>query len=101
MRQALTVPWFIRRFVPRYEWRHVKAIAATRALAALWLAFLGAILCAYGYWWGAILFVAAGLAGWVAYQMPRWKLALDAENGGTSAGAARRSGDESPPLVGM
>jgi hypothetical protein len=25
--------------------------------------------------------VAAGLVGWLAYQMPRWKLALDAEKG--------------------
>jgi hypothetical protein len=42
---------------------------------------LGAIFCAYGYWWRALLFAAAGLVGWLAYQMPRWKQALDAENG--------------------
>jgi len=82
-----TVPWIIRRFVSKYEWRHVKGIAAIRVLVALWLIILGAILCGYGYWWGASLFVAAGLVGWLAYQMPRWKLALDAENGRASAGA--------------
>lgn len=80
-----TVPRIIRRFVPKYEWRHVKGIAAIRALAGLWLVFLGAILCAYGYWWGAFLFVVAGLDGWFAYQMPRWKLALDAENASAEA----------------
>ena len=76
-----TVPWFIRHFIWKWEWRHVKGIAAIRALAAVWLVFLGSILCAYGYWWGAALFVAAGLAGWFAYQMPRWRLALEAERG--------------------
>jgi Na+/H+-translocating membrane pyrophosphatase len=79
-----TVPWIIRRFASKYEWRHVKGIAAIRVLVALWLTFLGAILCADGYWWGAFLFVAAGLVGWLAYQMPRWKLALDAEHGRAS-----------------
>jgi hypothetical protein len=82
-----TIPRWIRRFAPRYEWAHVKGIAAIRILVALWLAFLGCILCAYGYWGGAAFFVVAGLVGWLAYQMPRWKLALDAENGRGSAGA--------------
>ena len=77
----------IRRLVPQYEWRHVKGIAAIRVLVALWLVFLGAILCAYGYWWGAALFVVAGLMGWLAYLMPRWKLAFEAENGHSVAPA--------------
>jgi len=76
-----TIPRFIRGWAPQYEWRHVKGIAAIRVLVALWLVFLGAVLCAYDYWWGAFLFVVAGLIGWLAFQMPRWKLALDAENG--------------------
>jgi hypothetical protein len=50
-----------------------------RVVVALWFVILGAILCGYGYWWGAFLFVAAGLTGWFAYQMPRWKSVLDAE----------------------
>jgi hypothetical protein len=79
-----TVPRIIRRFVPNLEWRHVKGIAAIRTVVALWLVFLGAILCAYGYWLGAFLFVAAGLVGLLAFQMPRWKLALDIENGRAS-----------------
>ena len=82
-----SVPWIVRRFIPKYEWRHVKVIAGVRAVAAVWLLVLGSILRAYGYWWGALLFLAAGLAGWVAYQMPRWKLALDAETGHQAHGA--------------
>jgi hypothetical protein len=74
-----SVPWIVRRIVINYEWRHVKVIAGVRAVVAVWLLFLGVILCAYDYWWGALLFVAAALQGWVAYHMPRWKLALDAE----------------------
>jgi len=37
---------------------------------------------AIAHWWGAFLFVAAGLVGWLACQMPRWKLALDALQNG-------------------
>lgn len=87
MLQASTVPWFIRPFVSNFEWRHVKGFAVIRAFVALWFVILEAILCAYRYWWGAFFFAAAGLDGWVAYQLPRWKLALDAENGRASAGA--------------
>jgi hypothetical protein len=74
-----SVPWVIRHLVTKYEWRHVKLISGVRAVVALWLVVLGTILCAYGYWWGLFLFVAAGLVGSLVYQMPRWKLALDAE----------------------
>ncbi len=76
---ATTVPSVVRRLVPKYEWRHVKMFAAVRGLVALWLVVLGVILCAYGFWWGASLFTLAGLIGFLAYQMPQWKLMLDAE----------------------
>lgn len=76
-----TVPWLFRRWVTRYGWRHVKFVAGVRALVALWLIILGTMFCAHGYWWGALLLVAAGLVGWLAYQIPRWKRALDTENG--------------------
>jgi hypothetical protein len=42
------VPWIIRRFTSKYEWRHVKGIAAIRVVVAIWLVVLGVILCAYG-----------------------------------------------------
>jgi len=73
------VPKIIRRGVTEFGWRHVKGVAITRLLVAIWLVILGAIFCATGRWWGALLFVAAGLVGSLAYLMPRWKLALDAE----------------------
>ena len=73
------VPRIIRRLTSQFEWRHVKGLAAWRVVLALWLLFLGSILLAYGYWWGASLYLGAGLAGWLAYQMPRWKLVLDGE----------------------
>ena len=73
------VPRIIRRLASQFEWRHVKGLAAWRVVLALWLFFLGSILLAYGYWWGAALYLGTGLAGWLAYQMPRWKLILDAE----------------------
>jgi hypothetical protein len=73
-----TVPRIIRRSTTRFGWRHVHGIAVIRFLVAIWLVCLGAIYCSFGYWWGALLFVAAGLVGWLSYQMPRWKVALDA-----------------------
>jgi hypothetical protein len=47
---------------------------------AIWLVILASIFCASGHWWGALLFVAAALVGSLAYLMPRWAAALDAEN---------------------
>ena len=82
-----SVPWIVRRIVISYEWRHVRVVAGVRAVAAVWLLFLGAILCAYGYWWGALLFAAAALQGWVAFHMPHWKLAIDAERSLQAPGA--------------
>ena len=76
-----TVPRIIRRTVTQWEWRHVKGVANIRVLVAVWLVFLGCIACADGYWWGAFFFVVAGIVGWLAYDMPRWKLVLDAEGG--------------------
>jgi hypothetical protein len=75
------VPGIIRPGWPgtQFGWRHVRGVAVIRWLVAIWLVILGAIFCASGHWWGAFLFVAAGLVGWLAYQMPRWKLALGAD----------------------
>ncbi len=76
-------PGIVRRIGTPFGWRHVKGVAVTRWLVALWLVILGSIFCALGhwYWWGALLFPLAVLNAWLAYQMPRWKLALDTEKG--------------------
>jgi hypothetical protein len=73
------VPRIIRRTTTQFGWRHVNGIAVIRFLVALWLVCLGCIVLSFGYWWGAFLLVGAALAGSLAYLMPRWKVALDAE----------------------
>lgn len=73
------VPQFVKRATTEFGWRHVHGIAIIRLLVAVWLMCLGTIFLAFGYWWGASLYAAAGLVGALAYLMPRWKLALDAE----------------------
>jgi len=44
---------------PVFEYRHPGRWAAVRGIAAVWLVFLGSLLCGNGYWWGSLLFVAA------------------------------------------
>jgi hypothetical protein len=73
------VPWIARSVSTEFGRRHVKGVAITRLLVAIWLVILGAFFCVSGHWWGALLFVPAALNGWFAYLMPRWKLALDAD----------------------
>jgi signal transduction histidine kinase len=73
------VPRVVMRVVSPFGWRHVSGIAVIRFLVAVWLVCLGTIYLAFGQWWGALIYVGAGAIGWLAYQMPRWKLALDAE----------------------
>jgi signal transduction histidine kinase len=74
-----------------FGWRHVKGVALIRLLVAIWLVILGSVFCASGRWWGAFLFVAAALVGWLAYQMPRWKRALDAVQNGPRVRELERS----------
>lgn len=76
-----TVPRIIVSLASPFEWRHVRGVAALRGLVALWLCAIGIIAMAMGDWWGVLLFAAAGLVGWLAYQMPRWKVVLDADSG--------------------
>jgi hypothetical protein len=40
---------------------------------------LGSVFCALGQYWGALFFPAAGAIGALAYLMPGWNLALEAE----------------------
>jgi signal transduction histidine kinase len=85
------VPRIIRGISSDFGLRHVKGVAVIRSVVAVWLAVLGSIFCALGHWWGALLFVPAGLVGWLAYQMPRWKLALDALKNGPRVRELERS----------
>jgi signal transduction histidine kinase len=50
-------------------YRHPKAWGGACVAAGLWLVILGAILCSYGFWWGAGLIAVAGLEFWIAYRL--------------------------------
>jgi hypothetical protein len=52
-----------------FAYRHPRACASVEFVVGIWLIIIGAILCAYGYWWGAALFVVTALPFWVAYQL--------------------------------
>ncbi len=58
--------------------RHVRGVAVTRWVAAVCFVVCGAVLLAFGQWWGVFLFAAAGLNGSLAYLVPRWNLLRDA-----------------------
>ena len=58
--------------------RHVKGVAMSRWVAAVCFVIAGAFLLAFGHWWGALFFLAAGLNGSLAYLVPRWNPRRDA-----------------------
>jgi signal transduction histidine kinase len=50
-------------------YRHPKAWGGACLAVGLWLVFLGVILCAYRFWWGASLLAVAALEFWIAYRL--------------------------------
>jgi hypothetical protein len=52
--------------------RHVKGVAVSRWVAAVCFVIAGALVVAFGHWWGLVFFVAAALNGSLAYLVPRW-----------------------------
>ena len=58
--------------------RHVVGVAVARWVAAVCFVVWGAVLLAFGQWWGVFLFAPAGLNGSLAYLVPRWNLLRDA-----------------------
>jgi signal transduction histidine kinase len=50
-------------------YRHPRAYGGVCLAAGLWVLFLGVILCAYGFWWGAALIAVGALELWVAYHL--------------------------------
>ncbi|HEY1003977.1 MAG TPA: histidine kinase [Streptosporangiaceae bacterium] len=50
-------------------YRHPKAWGGVCLAVSIWLFFLGFILCAYGFWWGASLIAVAALELWIAYRL--------------------------------
>ncbi len=60
--------------------RHVKGVAVSRWVAAVCFVIAGALVVAFGHWWGLVFFVAAALNGSLAYLVPRWNPRRDAPN---------------------
>ena len=52
--------------------RHVKGVAVSRWVAAVCFVIAGALVVAFGHWWGLVFFAAAALNGSLAYLVPRW-----------------------------
>ena len=52
--------------------RHVEGVAVSRWVAAVCFVIAGALVVAFGHWWGLVFFVAAALNGSLAYLVPRW-----------------------------
>ena len=92
-RSTEPIPKIIRGISTDFGMRHVRSVAVIRLLVAGWLVILGCVFCALGhwYWWGALLFVPAGVNGWLAFQMPRWNGALDALKNGPRVRELERS----------
>jgi signal transduction histidine kinase len=59
----------MRILVRKFVYRHPKAWAGLQSAVAIWLIILGAILCSYGFWWGALLIAVAALQLWISYRL--------------------------------
>jgi signal transduction histidine kinase len=62
-------PLILRILVRPGAYRHPRAFGGACLAAGLWLFVLGVILCAYGFWWGALLIAMAALELWIAYHL--------------------------------
>jgi len=58
--------------------RHIQGVAVSRWVAAVCFVIAGAVVVAFGHWWGLVFFGAAALNGSLAYLVPRWNLLRDA-----------------------
>jgi len=63
------VPRGIMKIIPFWEYRYPETFIRIGWVASLSLIILGVVLCAVGYWWGAVLFAPAALRLWIAYQL--------------------------------
>ena len=62
-------PLIMRILVRRAAYRHPRAYGGACLAAGAWVFVLGVILCAYGFWWGALLIAVGALELWVAYHL--------------------------------
>jgi len=66
---APSEPLIMRILLRPAAYRHPKAWGRVCLAVSLWLFFLGVILCAYGFWWGASLIAVGALELWIAYRL--------------------------------
>ena len=66
---TLRRPLIMRILVRPAAYRYPRAYGGVCLAAGLWVLFLGVILCAYGFWWGAALIAVGALELWVAYHL--------------------------------
>jgi signal transduction histidine kinase len=66
---APSEPLIMRILLRPAAYRHPKAWGRVCLAVSLWLFFLGVILCAYGFWWGASLIAVGALELWIAYHL--------------------------------
>lgn len=62
-------PLIMRILVRPFVYRHPRAWGGVCLAAGSWVFVLGAILCSYGFWWGASLMAVATLELWIAYRL--------------------------------
>ena len=66
---APSEPLIMRILLRPAAYRHPRAWGRVCLAVSLWLFFLGVILCAYGFWWGASLIAVGALELWIAYRL--------------------------------
>jgi hypothetical protein len=54
-----------------FVYRHPKAFGSMYLVVGSWLVMLGAILCSFGFWWGAALIALGALELWIANNVLR------------------------------
>jgi signal transduction histidine kinase len=62
-------PLLLRILVRPVVYRHPRAWGSVCLAAGLWICFMGTILFAYGFWWGAALIAVGALELWIAYHL--------------------------------
>ncbi len=62
-------PLIMRILLRPAAYRHPRAWGRVCLAVSLWLFVLGVILCAYGFWWGALVIAVGALELWIAYRL--------------------------------
>lgn len=61
---AENIPWIIRHLTGDWHWHHARFFVGMELVVPAWMVTIGVILCASGYWEGALVFVGVALLLW-------------------------------------